>query len=173
MSTPTRQLQKLQIHGRMPTTRSQAQRMQLKHTQELQALRYSKQGSDPEDSGSSNGEASAPSGSPASSPRERIIRGSSGIAYDTRQLSPASWSRAIEGMNVEVDVGQCREINGYYAFEIPERASVRLGPPEGPYSTPTCSCNDFQTRESACKHIYVRVVFSRRCFLTDLSIVAS
>jgi len=169
MSTPTRQLQKLQIQGRMPTTRSQAQREQRQQTQELNALRDTEQESGLDESGPSGGEASAPSVSPASSPGDMIIKGSSGIAYDSRQLSPASRSRAIEGMNAEVDVGQCREINGYYAFEIPERASVRIGPPEGPYAIPTCSCTDFHIRESACKHIYVRAASSRACFNADLA----
>ncbi|KAI9880663.1 MAG: hypothetical protein M1830_001667 [Pleopsidium flavum] len=154
MSTPTRQLQQLQIQGRMPTTRSQAQREQRQQARELHESRGTEQESGLDESGPSGGEASPPSVSPASSPEDRIIRGSSGIAYDSRQLSPASRSRAIEGMNAEVDVGQSREINGYYAFEIPERASVRIGPPEGPYATPTCSCTDFQNRESACRHIY-------------------
>lgn len=59
-------------------------------------------------------------------------------------------------MNAEVDVGQCRMIDGYYAFEILERASVRIGPPEGEFGTPRCTCTDFLSRTGSCKHIYVR-----------------
>lgn len=109
-----------------------------------------------DESGPSAGEGSGPSLSASSSPGEKIIKGLSGNTYDCRQLSPVSQSRALEGMNADIDVAQCREINGYYAFEIPERASVRIGPPEGPYADPTCSCSDFHNRRSACKHIYVR-----------------
>ena len=159
MSLPTKQLQKLQIQGRMPTTRSQAHREhreQQEQTRYVGTVRSIKPESAMEGSGPSAGEGSGQSPSPSSSPGEKSIRGLSGHTYDCRQLSPVSRSRALEGMNADIDVAQCREINGYYAFEIPERASVRIGPPQGPYANPTCSCSDFQNRKSACKHIYVR-----------------
>lgn len=159
MSLPTKQLQKLQIQGRMPTTRSQAQREQRdeqEHTRSVGTFRKTEQEIAMDESGPSAGEGSGPSLSASSSPGEKIIKGLSGNTYDCRQLSPVSQSRALEGMNADIDVAQCREINGYYAFEIPERASVRIGPPEGPYADPTCSCSDFHNRRSACKHIYVR-----------------
>lgn len=159
MSLPTKQLQKLQIQGRMPTTRSQAQREQREgqeRTRNVGPLRSTEQEIARGETGPSAGEGSGTSVSPLSSLDEKIIRGLSGNTYDGRQLSPVSRSRALEGLNADIDVAQCREINGYYAFEIPERASVRIGPPEGPYAHPTCSCSDFQNRQSACKHIYVR-----------------
>lgn len=159
MSLPTKQLQKLQIQGPMPTTRSQALREQREwqeQTRTVGTFRSTEQGMARGETGPSAGEGPGSSFQLLSSPGERIIRGLSGNTYDCRQLSPVSRSRALEGLNADVDVAQCREINGYYAFEIPERASVRIGPPEGPYADPTCSCSDFQNRKSACKHIYVR-----------------
>lgn len=159
MSLPTKQLQKLQIQGKMPTTRSQAQREQREEqeqTRNVGTSRSTEQEIAMEESGPSAGAGSGLSLPPLSSPGEKIIRGLSGNTYDCRQLSPVSQSRALEGLNADIDVAQCREINGYYAFEIPERASVRIGPPEGPYADPTCSCSDFRNRKSACKHIYVR-----------------
>lgn len=172
MSVPTKQLQELQIQGMMPTTRSQAQREQREQQEQTRHVGFLPSGQQEIPRGDTGPSAREGSGSPLSplpSPGEDIIRGLSGNTYDCRQLSPVSRSRALEGLNADIDVAQCREINGYYAFEIPERASVRVGPPQGPYADPTCSCSDFQNRKSACKHIYVRAVLRGLVEDADLS----
>ncbi|KZF26899.1 hypothetical protein L228DRAFT_235905 [Xylona heveae TC161] len=83
----------------------------------------------------------------------QTVQGESGITYDSRDLSPASWQRAVQGIQGEFDVSFCAKHNDYYAFEIAEngRASVRVWD-----NRRTCSCGDFQTQRgpAACKHIF-------------------
>ncbi|KAH0566123.1 hypothetical protein GP486_000484 [Trichoglossum hirsutum] len=93
--------------------------------------------------------------------------------YDNRRLSGDSWQRLKEGLSGRFTIESCSEIappqpKTYYAFQIIPHTSqpgaskvaedsnvvIRIGAPDSQYRTPTCSCQDFEDRGTACKHVF-------------------
>ncbi|KAI9808271.1 MAG: hypothetical protein M1825_004728 [Sarcosagium campestre] len=147
MSTPTQQLRKLSLsQGPMPTTRSQV----LAQSDVKEEADQSDHESS-EDESSDDGQVSSRS----------IIEGQSGRKYINSAMSADAWKRAKDGLRGDFEVQYCMEFPSepqtYFAFRIiPSEAQfgVRIGAPGTPYELPTCSCQDFQERHAACKHIY-------------------
>ncbi|KAI9839076.1 MAG: hypothetical protein M1837_002253 [Sclerophora amabilis] len=147
MYAPTQQLGDLSLgRGDMPTTRAQSRSRISPHRDgELGNLRESSL--DVEDNGRRY---------PVSTVQAR-----SGFEYDNRDISIESWQRAKDGLNGDYDVKYCTEISsekdGYFAFRmtpVEVQFGVRIGASNTAYETPTCSCDDFQRRHLACKHIF-------------------
>ncbi|KAI9753987.1 MAG: hypothetical protein M1835_000936 [Candelina submexicana] len=92
----------------------------------------------------------------AGSLMETTVEGQSGIMYDNRELSPSSWEQAVLGIDGDFEVDLCRENEGYYAFQVVEKAgfAVRIGSSRSDYKTPACTCETFQETKTACRHIY-------------------
>ncbi|KAI9772242.1 MAG: hypothetical protein M1840_000991 [Geoglossum simile] len=162
MTAPTERLGGLTISTGMPLTRAQAK-------QQLQT----ESGEGDDDSGS-NGNASSPQAlgmlglrSPAS-----FKQGNAG-RYDNRHLSEESWQRAKDGLSERFTIESCSEITPprpetYYVFQLAPHISqpgssksaetdkvvIRIGAPDSQYQSPTCSCQDFEVRGTACKHVF-------------------
>lgn len=90
------------------------------------------------------------------------IVGHTRIRYNIQQLSPTSTQRVRAGLasNFSVDriqnyVGNGR--NSYFAFQLrtPAPAAVRIHYPVRGHSSTTCYCDDFQSTQAPCVHIYV------------------
>ncbi|KAI9717303.1 MAG: hypothetical protein M1812_004830 [Candelaria pacifica] len=108
------------------------------------------------DDSSSEDEAGDGSSTRAGSLTQNTVEGQSGITYDNRELSPTSWEQAITGIHGDFEVDLCRENEGYYAFQVVEKAgfAVRVGSSKSEYRTPACTCDTFQETKAACRHIY-------------------
>jgi hypothetical protein len=167
MTAPTERLRGLSISTGMPLTRAQAKQ---------QPRTESVGGDDNDDDGgsSTNGNASSLEAldmlggrSPAS-----FKQGNAG-KYDNRHLSEESWRRAKDGLSERFTIESCSEITPprpetYYAFQLAPHISqpgssksaetddvvIRIGAPDSQYQSPTCSCQDFEARRTACKHVF-------------------
>ncbi|KAI9800603.1 MAG: hypothetical protein M1833_003261 [Piccolia ochrophora] len=94
-------------------------------------------------------------------PPASVIQGPSGREYDNVNLSPETWQRVKDGLGNHFEVHYCIEFPSrpqkYYAFRIvpaETQFGVRIGAPGTQYERPTCSCQDYQERLLACKHIF-------------------
>lgn len=142
MSAPIKELGKLSIGRSMPTTtRSQS------HAQEPAVARSIEDSSDSD----SEEETSSSDGEDDNSRSEGTVRGGSSITYDIRMLSKASKARAISGLTGGFVVDKCRPVRGGgIDFQVADYGRVHLS--ERPI---TCSCQDFQETNLACRHIFV------------------
>ncbi len=145
MSLPTEQLHNLSIKTSMPPiTRAEAER----RAQSMRDIEH--------DDSMSEDEPGDGSSTRAGSLTQTTVEGQSGITYDNRELSPTSWEQAVLGIDGDFEVDLCRENEGYYAFQVIEKAgfAVRVGSSKSEYKTPVCTCDTFQEKGAACRHIY-------------------
>lgn len=142
MSTPTNDFQNLNIGG-MPETRSQSRRDQQGGGRTRASRGRGRGGRIPQTSSRSN----------------TSIHGHSGLLYNTQNLSPGSASRAAEGLLSEFFVDRLQRHESsrgtYYAFQLKKPVSVRIHDPEVNDNKVECTCEDYQTTNTACVHIYV------------------
>ncbi|KAL8807491.1 MAG: hypothetical protein Q9182_000656 [Xanthomendoza sp. 2 TL-2023] len=86
------------------------------------------------------------------------VQGHSGLLYDLQDMSPTSANRATSGMGADfiVDrVRQCESHQGaYYAFQMNRPESVRIFDPAERGQRVECTCEEFQTGQAVCIHIY-------------------
>lgn len=158
MSTPTNDFQKLNIGG-MPETRSQSLREQQGGGRTRATRGRRRGGRTPQ----------------ASSRSDTPLHGHSGLLYNTQNLSPGSASRAAEGLLSEFFVDRLQRHESsrgtYYAFQLKKPVSVRIHDPEASGGKVECTCEDHQTTNSACVHIYVSNYFNLG-FATLIEVVA-
>jgi hypothetical protein len=162
MVPPTERLRKLTISTSMPLTRSQAR---------LQPHDDDSKGDSDDDEASSPEMREKPEGEQCRSPSS-FKQGHAG-KYDNRRLSEDSWQRAKEGLSERFTIESCSEIappqpKTYFVFQLAPHISqpgisksaetdnvvIRIGAPDSQYQTPTCSCQDFEARGTACKHVF-------------------
>ena len=151
MSIPTREIRKLSIGGKMPTTRSQAQRE--KQRRDV--------GSGQLDIIPSVESETAPS--TTQSPSSSSIRGRSGLVYDIRKLSPMSTTRASVGLPSEFIADERSRTfraggETYHAIQLNNRVAIRIYDPTTRSHRVECTCDDFKRTKSNCVHIYVSLV---------------
>ena len=150
MSTPTREIRNLSIEGKMPTTRSQAQREKQRRsaiggqTDVIPSI-------EPE-AGSSVAQAPLSSYS--------LVRGRSGLMYDVQQLSPDSRTRASVGLPSGFIADERSKTfragsDTYHAIQLNNRVAIRIYDPANGSHRVDCTCDDFKRIKSICVHIYV------------------
>jgi hypothetical protein len=154
MSPPTKQLGKLSIGEKMPTTRSQAQR-----AKDAEAARHEEDDDDHhrtpdvsgEESDESEEEEEEEEEEEGEPPLAAMVQARSKIIYDLESLAVESRARAHAGLTGQFDVVYCREAPGIYEFQLAERPLVRIRA-----GGADCTCSEFETRpDIACRHIFV------------------
>ncbi|KAL8801711.1 MAG: hypothetical protein Q9200_006851 [Gallowayella weberi] len=92
-------------------------------------------------------------------PGQEPFQGHSGLLYDLQDMSPTSANQATSGMGADfiVDrVRQCESHQGtYYAFQMNRPESVRIFDPTERGQRVECTCEEFQTGQAVCTHVYV------------------
>ncbi|KAK2750141.1 hypothetical protein FQN57_004637 [Myotisia sp. PD_48] len=142
MSAPTEELGQLSIKGTMPTTRSQSQR-------EVSNVPYTVE----EPESDSDEETSSDEDEEGDQTTDNImVAGHFGLQYDLGRLPENCQPQAIQGLQGEFAVDQCkpnRETG--YQFQVVDRGDVCVGEGAMPLK---CSCERFLQTNSACRHIY-------------------
>ena len=89
----------------------------------------------------------------------RPVQGHSGLFYSLRDMSPSSADRAISGISADFFVDRVRrhesERGAYFAFQLNRPVSVRIYNPAERGQHVECTCDDNQSSQAICMHIYV------------------
>lgn len=87
------------------------------------------------------------------------VQGHSGLFYNLRDMSPSSADRATSGIRADFSVDRVRrhesERGAYFAFQLNRPVSVRIYNPIESGQHVECTCEEFQTSQEICVHLYV------------------